>query len=162
MANSIRTLPRPSFTMSIIRARRPPTRSLTSDKRLGGVDDQMLDRFVDLAVDLAGDRLRPRHLKLVPLAPHRLDQDREVQLPATGYGEDVRLVGRLDPQGEVRLQLPIEPLLELSRGRVFRLASGKWRRVHAEGQFQRRLLDVDHMQRVGSIGVGQRGADADV
>ena len=45
---------------------------------------------MQLAVDLAGDDLRPRDLELVPLAAHRLDQDREVQLAAAGDGEDVR------------------------------------------------------------------------
>jgi hypothetical protein len=37
--------------------------------------------------------LRPRDLELVALAPHRLDQDREVQLAAAGDGEDVGLLG---------------------------------------------------------------------
>src|ERR671917_584159 len=85
-----------------------------ADELLGGVDHQLLDRLVHLAVDLAGDDLRPRDLELVPLAAHRLDQDREVQLAATGDGEDVRLAGRLDAQREIRLQLALEPLLELA------------------------------------------------
>ncbi len=76
-----------------------------ADERFGGVDHEVLDRFALLAVDLFGDDLRARDLELVPLAPHRFDQDRKVQLAATGDGKDVRLLCRLDPQREIRLQL---------------------------------------------------------
>src|SRR4051794_30844494 len=79
-----------------------------------GVDDELLNRLVALAVDLTSDDFWPRNLKFVAFATHGLDQDREVQLTTTGDGEDIRLLSRLHPQGEIRFQLAIEPFLQLA------------------------------------------------
>src|SRR5439155_13030776 len=49
---------------------------------LGHVDDQVLDRLDDLAVDFFGHDVRPRDLELEALAPHHLDENRELQLAA--------------------------------------------------------------------------------
>ena len=77
---------------------------------LGDVDHELLDRLHALAVDLLGDDLGPRHLQLVALAAHHLDQDRELQLAAAEHLELLRRVGRLDAQRDVAEQLLVEAL----------------------------------------------------
>jgi hypothetical protein len=60
-------------------------RERADDRRgepLGHVEDQVLERLVLLALDLAHDHPRRPYLNLVPLAPHGLEQDGEVQLAA--------------------------------------------------------------------------------
>ena len=49
---------------------------------LGNVDREELDRLVALAVDLADDDLRLPDGELEALAPHRLDEHRELELAA--------------------------------------------------------------------------------
>jgi len=73
------------------------------------VDDALLDRLVAFPVDLARDDGRARDLELVALAPHGLDQDREMQLAAAADFEDVggRPIG--DLERDVGLQLALEP-----------------------------------------------------
>ena len=63
-----------------------------------------------LAVDLLGDDLRPRHLQLEALAPHHLDQDRQLQLAAADDLHLLGRVGRLDADRDVAEQLLVEPL----------------------------------------------------
>ena len=98
--------------------------------------------------------------QLVALAPHRLDQDREVQQAPAGDDERVALVGRLDPEGDVRLQLAVEPLLEVPRGEELPLA-GQRRVVDGEEHAQGRLVDLDPGQGDGRLDVGDGVADVD-
>ena len=65
---------------------------------------------------IARDDFRAGDLELVPLAAHRLDQNREVQFTPAGDREDIGLLGRLNPQGEVGLQFAVQPLAELAGG----------------------------------------------
>ena len=83
MRNSSRTRPLPWLTIFVIVA--APRAELRDDdalELLGDVDDELLDRLHRAAVDLPRDDLGPRHLQLVALAPHHLDQDRQLQLAA--------------------------------------------------------------------------------
>ena len=52
-----------------------------------------------------GDDLRPRHLQLEALAPHHLDQDRQLQLAAADDLHLLRRVGILDAERHVAEQL---------------------------------------------------------
>src|SRR6185437_3889250 len=87
------------------------------------VDGQRLERLVDLAVDDLRQHLRARYGKLIAFAAHILDQDRQVQLAAAGDSHDIRLVGVLDAQGDVALQLSIQPLAQLAAGDELPLAA---------------------------------------
>ena len=89
-----------------------------ADRILDGFDHQVFDRFDGIALDLFGDDFRPRDLEFVPFAAHGFDQDREMQFAPARDGEDVRLLGWLDPQREIRLQFAVKPLAELTGGRV--------------------------------------------
>src|SRR6185295_9802661 len=83
-----------------------------ADVLLGHVYQEQLHRFFDHAVALAYDRRRLRHLDLVALAAHGLDQDGELQLAAT---EDAERVGRgpvLDAQADVPPALLDETLAD--------------------------------------------------
>ena len=73
----------------------------------GAVDDAVLDGLDTLTVDLLGDDRGSRHLELVALAAHRLDEDREVQLAASAHVEDVGGRSVLDAQRDVGEQLAL-------------------------------------------------------
>ena len=72
---------------------------------LAHVDREVLDRLHALAVDPLDDGLGPGDLELVALAPHRLDEHREVQLAAAADQEALGRVGVLDVQPEVGVEL---------------------------------------------------------
>ena len=83
---------------------------------LGDVDDEILDRLHDLAVDFLGDDVGARHLQLEAFAAHHLDQDRELQLAAAEHLHLLGRFGRLDPDRDVAEQLALETILDLTRG----------------------------------------------
>ena len=86
---------------------------------LGDIDAQRLNRLAFLAVDLLDDHLRLTDLKLIPLAAHGLDEDREMEHASA---EDYPLVFALpfpDSQGEVFVELALETLLNMARGDIF-------------------------------------------
>src|SRR5258706_2870677 len=69
-----------------------------AEELLGNVDGQLLIRLEPLAVrTLARNHSRSRNLKLVTLAPHRLHQNREMELAATRHGPRVAGFGGFHP-----------------------------------------------------------------
>ena len=72
----------------------------------------------------------------------------------------VALFGGLDTQGDVRLELALEPILQVPRGQVLPLA-GQRRVVDGEEHAQGRLVDLDSRQGDRLLGVGDRVADVD-
>ena len=118
---------------------------------LGHVDHQLLVRLEPLAVrPQLGDDPRPRHLELVPLAPHRLHQDAEVELAPAGDGVGIGAVGLLHPERHVPLQLAEQPVPELPAGDVLPVPSGERAVVHDEVDRDRRLLDRDAGEPLGA------------
>ena len=113
-------------------------------------------------LDLLGDDVGTRDLQLVALAPHHLDQNRQLQLAAAEHFHLLRRVGRLDPDGDVAEQLLVEAILDLPRGDELALASGHRRRVDAEDHRHRRLVDRDGRHRLAMLDIGNRLADRDV
>src|SRR6478735_9425575 len=101
------------------------------------------------AVDLAGDDFRPGNLELESLAPHRLDQDRKMQLATTGNGKNISLLSRLNPEREIGFKLAEQPLAQLARCLKLAFAASERRRVDAERQLQGRLFDVNCFQCFG-------------
>ena len=99
-----------------------------ADVLLGDVDHAALERLALLAVDLAGDDLGAAHLELVSLTTHRFDEDRELQLAASGDFEHIgRLgVGQLD--GNVAEHLALESFAEVARRDVAAGLAGQRRR----------------------------------
>ena len=116
---SIRTQPVPWLTIC---SRRPlrSAEQLGDDAEvvLGHVDGQPLDRLVQLAVDLPGDDLRLADGELEALAPHHLDQDRQLQLAAALDLPGVGTLGRADPDRDVADQLLLEPVLHQPGGEL--------------------------------------------
>ncbi len=133
-----------------------------ADEVLGAVDHQLLHRLVELAVDAAGDHLGLADRELVALAPHHLDQDRELQLAAPGDLEGVGGVARLDPDRDVGQHFALEPLLELAAGDVGALAPRHRRGVDREDHADGRLVDPDRRQRDRPLEVREGLADAEL
>ena len=85
---------------------------------LGHLDDERLERLLGHAVALVEDHLRLADGDFVALAAHGLDEHGEVQDAAAGDGELLGAGDRLDPQGDVFLQLLQQPLAEVAAGEV--------------------------------------------
>ena len=68
-------------------------------------DHQRLERLFGDAVALVQDHLRLADRKLVAFAAHGFDQHAQVQQAAAGDGVGIAALDRLDPQGDVPLQL---------------------------------------------------------
>ena len=62
---------------------------------VGHIDHAFLHRFVSGRADLAGENLWPADFELIAFAPHRFDQNRELQFTATGHLQDVGRPGVL-------------------------------------------------------------------
>ena len=100
--------------------------------------------------------------QLVSLTTHRFDEDRELQLTASGDFEHIgRLgVGQLD--GNVAEHLALESFAEVPRRDVAAGLARRRRGVHAERHPQHRLVDGEARERAGGVRVGQRVADLDL
>src|SRR6185312_54586 len=126
------------------------------------VDGQRLVGLVHLAVDDLRQHLGARYRELVAFASHVLDQNRQVQLAATGDAQDIRLVSVLDAQGDVALQLALQPLAQLAAGDILPLAAGVGRGVDLKVHRQGRLVDADRRQARGRERVAHRQADVHI
>ena len=127
--------------------------------RLLDVHGERLVGLVHLAVHELGEHLRTRHGELIALAAHVLDQDRQVQLAAARDAQHVRLVGVLDAQRDVALQLAIQPLAQLAAGDELAFPAGERRGVHLEVHLQRRLVDAIGGRPSGCLAVADREPD---
>ena len=131
-----------------------------ADVAVRNVDHQEFVGLAHLAVDLAEDDLGLADGQLVSFAPHRLDQDGKVKQAPAGDDERVAVVAGLDPQGHVRLELALEPIVQVPRGEILALA-GQRRVVDGEEHRERRLVDLDPRQGDRLIGIGDGVADVD-
>ena len=66
--------------------------------------------------------------------------------PRPEHAEHVRLVGVLDAQRDVALQLAVQALADLPAGDELAFAAGERRGVDLEIHRQRRLIDADRRQ----------------
>ncbi len=78
-----------------------------------------------LAVDLAREDLRLADGELEALAPHQLDEDRELQLAAALDLPDLGPLGVADAQGDVADQLLVEPVAHLAGGQLAAVLAGE-------------------------------------
>src|SRR5690606_29510191 len=126
----------------------------------GHVGDDALVRLEPLPALLAHDHLGPADAELVALAPHALDEDREVQLAAPR--DAVALAAqRLDAQRDVREELALQAVGEVAARNVRALAPGERARVGAERDGDGRLVDLRRRQRLDRVGGGDGVADVD-
>ena len=133
---------------------------------VGDVDDELLHRLEELAVGVAvRDDLGAADAELEALAPHLLDEDREVQLAAPADLDAVGPPEVLDAQGDVDAQLALEPVLDLAQRGGAAVMAGEGPVVDEEEHADRRLLDLERRQRhAGSLelGRGERVAEGDL
>ena len=115
-----------------------------------------------LSVDVAHDHLGPADLHLVALAPHRLDEHRELELAPAGHLDHIRRVGVGQPDRHVAEHLALEALAEVARGDVGAVLAGQRRRVGAERHAEHRFVDAEPRQRLGSGGTRERVTDLDL
>ena len=78
-----------------------------TDMVLIHIQSQQLDRLAVDAVDLLLDDLRTADRQLIPFSAHVLQENAQMQEPASGDLEFVRGLARLDPEGEIASQLAI-------------------------------------------------------
>mmetsp|Transcript_43703 Transcript_43703/g.77039 ORF Transcript_43703/g.77039 Transcript_43703/m.77039 type:complete len:444 (+) Transcript_43703:726-2057(+) len=126
------------------------------------VGGHQLHRLALDAVDVLEHYARLGHGEFVALAAHVLQQDGQVQFAATADLEDAVLVGLGDAQRHVVLQLLLQAVPDLAAGDVLAFTAGQRAGVDAEVHRQRRLVDLEHRQRLRVGRVGHRHADADL
>src|SRR5262249_14019781 len=92
---------------------------------LGHVDRDALDGLVHAAADRPRDDLWLADGQLETLAPHGLDEDRELELAAALYLPGVGPLRLLHAQRDVADQLLLQPRLELARRQLRSILSGE-------------------------------------
>ena len=85
---------------------------------LGDIDAQFLDGFALHTVDLLDDDLGLAHLELIALAAHLLDEHRQVQHATAKHVPGVLVLGALDAQGQVLVQLTLQAVPDVARGHI--------------------------------------------
>mmetsp|Transcript_3429 Transcript_3429/g.12444 ORF Transcript_3429/g.12444 Transcript_3429/m.12444 type:complete len:501 (+) Transcript_3429:1388-2890(+) len=98
----------------------------------------------------AGDHAGRADLELETLAPHRLDQDGDVQRPAAAHHELVRGLARLHAQRQVALKLPLQPVLDVPAVDELALTAREGGRVHQKLHPHRGLLHLDLGEGLGA------------
>src|SRR5690606_1538041 len=126
------------------------------------VDREDLVGLLAPAIDDPDPGLRPGHGELVALAAHVLDEDRQVQFAAAGHDEGVGVGRELDAQGDVALELALEPLAKLAARHELAFPPGHRRGVDEELHGHRRLVDAEHRQGFRALGIAQRRPDAEL
>ena len=87
------------------------------------------------------DDLRLADGELETLAPHRLDEHRELQLAAALHLPRVGSLGREHAQRHVADELLLQPALDLARGELLAVLARERGRVDADGHREARLVD---------------------
>ncbi|SBT08688.1 hypothetical protein ACCAA_600035 [Candidatus Accumulibacter aalborgensis] len=100
--------------------------------------------------------------QLVTLAAHGFKENRQVQLAAPGNQKTVGVCRFFDAQRHVGQQLLAQSLADLPAGDELAFSTGVGRVVDHESHVQRRLVDLQHRQRFGSLDIGDRAADRQV
>ena len=138
-SNSRRTSPSWSLCMPVICALRPGERlDQEAGRRLRRLDEELLERLFD-AVPSPWRRMTsgPRDRELVAFAPHRLDEDREVELAAAADHEGVGASRRLRRGGRRSSRASRK-----RRSRIWRLVTN-WPSRPANGEsFTRKVIFI--------------------
>ena len=85
---------------------------------LGHVNAQFLDGLTFYTIDVLDDDLGLSHLELISLAAHLLDEHRQVQHAASEDVPCVLILGALDAQGQVLVQLTLQTVPDVARGHI--------------------------------------------
>ena len=85
-----------------------------------------------------------------------------MQYAAAGDGEGIAAFDLPHAKGNVALQLFEQSLAKLPVGDVLAIAAGERRAIDREDHFERRLIDVEPLQRSVMLTVANRVADLDV
>ena len=126
------------------------------------LDNERLKRLERRVALLVEDDARLADGELVALAPHRLDEDGEMEQAATGDGKIIGARDLFDAQGDVPLELLHEPVAQMPGGEVLAGAARQRRAVDAEDHVERRFVDGEALERAGIGRIADRVADLDV
>src|ERR1700733_26196 len=140
----------------------PQTLDDSTDKIVGNVNGEMLDRLHYFAIHCLGDNLGPAYHELKPFATHHLDQNGQLQLSAAQNLEAVGTSGLLHTNEAVGGQFLVQALAQITGGNKLsfpachgRVVDGK---LHGDGG----LVDDNQGQgcRIFNAGDGLAYGDA--
>ena len=126
-----------------------------ADVLLRSVDREPLDGLVQLPVQLARHDLRLADGQLEALAPHQLDEHRELQLTAPLHFPGIRARRRQDAERDVPDQLLRKSLFHHARSQAVTVLTGERRGVDADRHGEARLVDADHRERTWIVRISQ-------
>ena len=128
----------------------------------GHVYYNVLHRLHQLAVLFVRQHFRRRNLKLITLAAHGLDEDREVHFAAPHHTEALCGGGILHLQSHVFQKLLVQAVANLARGDELALFARKGAVIHREGHLHRGVVYLHKGQGLHKGRVAQRVADGDI
>src|SRR2546423_1285490 len=112
------------------------------------IDIKIFERLKQLAlfVPMKND-LRSRDHHFVALAPHLLDQNGDLHLPASMDFKCPRGFGVIELKRNVAAGFPNQPIPNMSRGHKFPFTSGKRGIVYQNAHSNCRRIDIDKLKR---------------
>ncbi len=129
----------------------------------GDFDTQQFHRLEQLSVLIAlVDDLRAGDSEFVTLAPHRFDEDGEVQLAAPGDFERIRRFGFFHAHRHVRFHFLEEAVADVARCDIFAFSARERGVVDDEVHGDGGLVDLDELEGLHTVDVAGGLADVDV
>ena len=128
-------------------------------KFLGHIDSEKFQRLTFFPFNVLINNLRFAYRELIAFAPHRLDEDRQMELAAATDFKSVRAVGFTNPQADVRFFFFHQSVAQMPRSHILTFFARKRTVVDHEHHGQRRFVDIDGRQRFRIIRIRQRVAD---
>src|SRR3954467_10241877 len=123
------------------------------------VHGKQLIRLLFGAVHGSHHDARTANRQFVAFAAHVFQQDGEMQFAAARYDKRVRIGGKFDLEGDIRLQLAFQALTNLPAGDILTVAAGQWRGIDQKVHGQCWLVHLQQRERFRIRWIGQRNAD---
>ena len=115
---------------------------------VGNFDEEFLDRFERVAVGVfLPEHFGARDEHFVTFAAHLLDENGDLHFAASADGENLRVAGLRDAQGDVGADFLHEPVPDMARGDELAVLAGERAVVDGEFHLNRRRINRDVGQR---------------
>ncbi len=130
-----------------------------AQKVLRHVNHQHFQRLMLRAIDFLEHDFRLAHHQFVAFAPHRFNQDRELQFAAAQDAKTFRRVRIFHADAHIGQQFALQTVANITRGHPLPFAPGQRRGIHREHHGQCRLVNGQRLERRRPLDFCDRLAD---